>query len=63
MTCIGRMIQPTRSKGVKRLRYDGVQATQPFATVTEVMQAALAKGEGVVRGAVKSSARRTSRPR
>jgi hypothetical protein len=55
MTCIGRMIQPTRSKGVKRLRYDGVQATQTFATGTEVIQAALAKVAGVGKGAVQLS--------
>jgi hypothetical protein len=27
-TCIGRMVQHTRPKGFKRIRYDGVQATQ-----------------------------------
>ena len=48
---------------MKRLRYDGVQATQPFATVTEVMQAALAKVAGVGKGAVQSSARLTYKPR
>jgi Putative transposase len=62
-TCIGRMGQHTMPKGFKRLRYDGVQATKTFATVQAVMQAALAKVEGVVRGAVQSIARLTSRQR
>jgi hypothetical protein len=56
MTCIGRMIQHTMPKGFKRIRYDGVQATKPFAKVTEVMQAALGKVAGVGKGAVKISA-------
>jgi hypothetical protein len=62
-TCIGRMVQHTMPKGFKRIRYDGVQATKTFAKVKAVIQAALAKVEGVVRGAVKSIARLTSRQR
>ena len=62
-TCIGRMMPQTRPKGCKRIRYDGVQATKTFAKVQGVMQAALAKGEGVVKGAGKSIARLTSRQR
>ena len=38
-------------------------ATKTFATVQGVMQAALAKGEGVVKGAITISARLTSRQR
>jgi hypothetical protein len=56
-TCRGRLLQPTRPKGCKRIRYDGVQATKTCAKVQGVMQAALAKGEGVVKGAVQSIAR------
>jgi hypothetical protein len=40
-----------------------VQATKTFAKVKGVMQAALAKVEGVVKGAVKISARLTYRQR
>src|SRR6266496_3008267 len=58
-TCIGRMVQHTVSKGFKRIRYDGVQATKTFAKVKAVIQAALAKVEGVVKGAVKIIARLT----
>ena len=62
-TFIGRMIQHTMPKGCKRIRYDGVQATKTFAKVKGVMQAALAKVEGVVKGAVKIIARLTYRQR
>src|SRR5688500_6147296 len=71
LTFIGRMIQHTRPKGFKRIRYYGVQATKTFAKVkvmsgvglTLVIQAALAKVEGVVKGAVKIIARLTYRER
>jgi hypothetical protein len=63
MTFIGRMIQHTMPKGCKRIRYYGVQATKTFAKVKEVIQAALAKVEGVVKGAVKIIARLTYRER
>jgi len=62
-TFIGRMIQHTMPKGFKRIRYYGVQATKPFAKVKGVIQAALAKVEGVVKGAVKIIARLTYRQR
>src|SRR5262249_14339357 len=62
-TFLGRMVQHTMPKGFKRLRSYGVQATKTFAKVQEVMQEALAKGEGVVKGASKSIARLTSRQR
>ena len=51
-TFIGRMVQHTMPKGFKRIRYYGVQATKTFAKVKVVIQAALAKVEGVVKGAV-----------
>jgi hypothetical protein len=63
LTFIGRMIQHTRPKGFKRIRYYGVQATKTFAKVKVVIQKALAKVEGVVKGAVKIIARLTYRER
>jgi Putative transposase/Transposase zinc-binding domain len=62
-TFIGRMVQHTLPKGFKRIRYYGVQATKTFAKVKMVMQAALAKVEGVVKGAVQIIARLTYRQR
>jgi hypothetical protein len=62
-TFIGRMVQHTMPKGFKRIRYYGVQATKTFAKVKGVIQAALAKVEGVVRGAVKIIAQLTYRQR
>jgi len=62
-TFIGRMVQHTVPKGFKRIRYYGVQATKTFAKVKEVIHAALAKVEGVVKGAVKIIARMTYRQR
>src|SRR5215471_5330901 len=62
-TFIGRMVQPTRPKGFKRIRYYGVQATKTFAKVKVAIQAALAKVEGLVKGAVKIIARLTYRQR
>jgi hypothetical protein len=62
-TFIGRMVQHTIPKGFKRIRYYGVQATKTFAKVKVVIQAALAKVESVVKGAVKIIARLTYRQR
>ena len=62
-TFIGRMVQHDVPKGFKRIRYYGVQATKTFAKVKGVIQAALAKVEGVVKGAVKIIARLTYRQR
>jgi hypothetical protein len=62
-TFIGRMIQHTLPKGFKRIRYYGVQATKTFAKVKMIIQAALAKVEGMVKGAVKIIARLTYRQR
>jgi hypothetical protein len=62
-TFIGRMVQHTVAKGFKRIRYDGVQATKTFAKVKVVIQEALAKVEGVVKGAIKIIARLTYRQR
>src|SRR5438128_11893582 len=63
MTFIGRMVQHTMPKGFKRIRYDGVQATKTFAKVKVLIREALAKVEGVVKGAVKIIARLTYRQR
>jgi hypothetical protein len=60
---IGRMVQHTMPKGFKRIRYYGVQATKTFAKVKVAIQAALAKVEDVVKGAVKIIARLTYRQR
>jgi hypothetical protein len=62
-TFIGRMVPHTMPKGFKRIRYYGVQATRTFAKVKGVIQAALAKVEGVVKGAVQIIARLTYRQR
>ena len=62
-TFIGRMVQHTMPKGFKRIRYYGVQAPKTFAKVKGVIRAALAKVEGVVKGAVKIIARLTYRQR
>jgi len=62
-TCIGRMVQHMVPKGFKRIRSDGVQATKTFAKVKVAIHAALAKVEGVVKGAVQIIARLTSRQR
>ena len=57
------MVPQTVPKGCKRIRYDGVQATKTFAKVKVAIQAALAKVEGVVKGAVQIIARLTYRQR
>ncbi len=58
-----RMVQHVMPKWFKRIRYYGVQATKTFAKVKLVIQAALAKVEEVVKGAVKIIARLTYRQR
>ena len=63
ITCIGRMVPHTMPKGFKRIRYYGVQATKTFARVKVLIREALAKVEGVVKGAVKIIARLTYRQR
>jgi hypothetical protein len=62
-TFIGRMVQHVLPKGFKRIRSYGVQATKTFVKVKAVIQAALAKVEAVVKGAVKIIARLTYRQR
>lgn len=62
-TFIGRMIQHVFTKGFKRIRYYGVQATKTFEKITGLLREALLKIKGVVRGAVKIIARLTYRQR
>ena len=57
------MVQHTLPKGFKRIRYYGVQATKTFAKLKELIQAALTKVEGVIKGAVQIIARLTYRQR
>jgi hypothetical protein len=62
-TFIGRMVQHALPKGFKRIRYYGVQATKTFAKVKGLIHEALAKVQGVVKGAVKIIVRLTYRQR
>jgi hypothetical protein len=62
-TFIGRMVQHTMPKGFKRIRYYGVQATKTCAKVKALIREAVAKVEGVVKGAVQIMARLTYRQR
>ncbi len=62
-TFIGRMIQHVFPKGFQRIRYYGVQATKTFAKLRGVIQAALAKVQGFVKGAIKIIAPLTYRQR
>jgi hypothetical protein len=62
-TFIGRMVQHTLPKGFKRIRYYGVQATKTFAKVKRLIREAVAKMEGVIKGAIKIIARLTYRQR
>jgi hypothetical protein len=57
------MMQHVFPKGVQRIRYDGVQATQTCATSTRVMHEALARVQGIVTGAIKSITPMTYRQR
>ena len=56
-------VPQTQAKGFKRIRYYGMQATKTLAKMKVVIQAALAKVEGVVKGAVQIIARLTYRQR
>jgi putative transposase/transposase-like zinc-binding protein len=62
-TFIGRMVQHVFPKGGQRIRYYGVQATKTFATLKGRIQEALAKVQGVIKGAVKIIAPLTYRQR
>jgi hypothetical protein len=62
-TFIGRMVQHVFPKGFQRIRYYGVQATKMFATLKGLIQEALAKVKGIVKGAIKIIAPMTYRQR
>jgi hypothetical protein len=62
-TCIGRMVQHVCPKGFKRIRYDGVEATKTFAKLKGLIQEALAKVQGIVKGAIKIIAAKSYRER
>jgi len=62
-TFIGRMVQHVFPKGFKRIRYYGVQATKTFARLKGLIQEALAKVKGIVKGAIKIIAPLTYRQR
>jgi hypothetical protein len=62
-TFIGRMMQHVFPKGFQRIRYYGVQATKTFAKIKHVIQEALAKVRGIVKGAIQIIAPMTYRQR
>ncbi len=62
-TFMGRMVQHVFPKGFQRVRYYGVQATKTFAKLKGLIQEALAKVQGIVKGAVKIIALLTYRQR
>lgn len=62
-TFLGRMMQHVCPKGFKPVWYDGVQATKTFAKLKSLMQEALAKVTGVVKGAIQIIATKTYRQR
>ena len=62
-TFIGRMVQHTFPKGFQRVRYYGVQATKTFAKLKGLIQEALAKVKGLVKGAIQIIAAKSYRER
>jgi hypothetical protein len=62
-TFIGRMIQHVFPKGFQRIRYYGVQATKTFEKIKVMIGQALAKVEGIVKGAIKVIAGKSYRER
>jgi Putative transposase len=62
-TFLGRMIPHVFPKGFQRIRYYGVQATKTFAKIKGLIQEALAKVRGIVKGAIKIIAAQSSRER
>jgi len=62
-TFIGRMVQHVFPKGFQRVRYYGVQATKTFTKLKGLIQEALAKVQGMVKGAIKIIAPMTYRER
>jgi hypothetical protein len=62
-TFVGRMVQHVFPKGFQRVRYYGVQATKTFAKLKGMIQEALAKVQGLIKGAIKIIAPLTYRQR
>jgi hypothetical protein len=62
-TFVGRMVQHVFPKGFQRVRYYGVQATKTFAKLKGMIQEALAKVQGIIKGAIKIIAPLTYRQR
>jgi Putative transposase/Transposase zinc-binding domain len=62
-TFVGRMVQHVFPKGFQRVRYYGVQATKTFAKLKGMIQEALAKVQGIVKGAIQIIAPMTYRQR
>ena len=62
-TCIGRMMQHVFPKGFQRIRDYGVQATKTFEKIKAMIGQALAKVEGIVKGAIKVIAGKSYRDR
>src|SRR5882724_1646497 len=60
---IGRMVQHVFPKGFQRVRYYGVQATKTFAQLKRMLHDAVAKVQGIVKGAIKIIALLTYRQR
>lgn len=60
---IGRMVQHVFPKGFKRVRYYGVQATKTFEKIKRMIHEALAKVQGLVKGAIKIIAAQSYRER
>jgi hypothetical protein len=55
------MVQHVFPKGCQRIRDYGVQATKTCGTLKGLMQEALARGKGIIKGALTSIALRPSR--
>jgi hypothetical protein len=62
-TFIGRMVQHVFSKGFQRIQYYGMQATKTFAKLKDLIQEALAKVQGIIKGAITIIAPLTYRQR
>ena len=60
---IGRMVQHIFPKGIKRIRYYGVQSTKTFEKLKGVIQEALSKIKKVVKDAIKIIPRKSYRER
>ena len=62
-TFIGRMVQHIHSKGFKRIRYYGIQATKTFKKFSRVIREALSRVKQVVKDAIKIIPRKNYRER